>query len=142
MLCNNVLKIQYSLLILSYHKRKTFSEQRILKTILQGSNILASLGHTPHIKYTKKPHNVLSEVTIVCWAAFTAIPHCMWPRRDTPEKDRISKQTMRSLLGCQGHLLLLPLLLPHFSHFSLWTRENRPTEQSQATEGISESLTL
>ena len=42
--------------------------------------------------HTKKPHNVLSKFTILCWAAFTTILGCMQPvghRLDTAVCDDI-----------------------------------------------------
>ena len=67
-----------------------------------------SLG--PHIKYismrncTKKSHNILSEFTILCGAAFTAILGCMWPaglRLDTPDR-AATPPGWQSLLGKDG----------------------------------------
>ena len=89
-------------------ERKSFQEFLIISIIpkslkinaLSGvSNLLASLGHTGrrfvlgHVLHTlrhvitKVSHNVLSKLTVLCWATFVAILSSMQPagcRLDTP----------------------------------------------------------
>ena len=89
------------------------------------SNLVASLHHTGrkvvlghalntlrHIT-TKKPHNVLSKFTTLCWAEFTAIPGCMRPA-DAGWTPRWATGLLRSF-SCRHQVVSFILVLgnPH-----------------------------